>query len=348
MSRRWQPSSPAATLLACGLMLAVWWPVACRRPASSSSDRIRVTTSAYLADAAMFIALDQGIFSAHGLDVEVEPLNSATAAMPLLSEGSLDVAQSGPINPRSFNLIQRGAAFRMVAGRDVYTTEGCPSDAFLVRSDLLAAGRVTDAASLRGLRITTERTASNYYYFDRLLASGGLTMQDVVLIDMPVPARGDALAKGLIDVTTASEPWATRLVRDGHAKIWKRVSDVLPARQRSFVLFGRRLLEDEHGLGTRFLAAFLEAERRLREEGKSFRNIESIARWTHFDPEELRAMCWPTSPADPTPDRETLDDFQRWALANQLIDSYSPYEKLVDLSFLDAMSPAERAGRGGG
>ena len=322
------------SLLAASLTVLV--PLGCA-PRGAGRDVIRVATSAYLVDAAMFIGADEGIFAAHGLHVELVPLNRSGDAPPLLSKGEIDAASSGPLNSRTFNVIERGGDVRIVAARAYYATEGCVSDAFVVRPALLASGRVTGPASLKGLRVTTERSGSNYYYLSLLLAQGRLTLGDVEIVDMPVPMRGDALRKGLVDVATASEPWATRITREGSAVVWKRVSDVLPNRQSTFLLYGKRFLGAEHALGVRFLAAYLEAARRLRAEGKSSRNVEAIARHTRIDPGELRQMCWQPPPADPRPDPKTLAEYQSWAFRNDLLDAVAPYDRLVDTTFLDAL-----------
>jgi NitT/TauT family transport system substrate-binding protein len=298
-------------------------------------DRVTIATTTYLAHAAMFIAKEQGLFEAEGLDVELEVLNRSGSSLPSLAQGGIDAAGSGPLNSRSINLIQRGARLRLVATRTVYATEGCVYAAFVARPLLIDSGRLVDVASMRDFRITTERTASNYYYFNRLLATGGLSQDDVDLIDMPVAARLDALEKGMIDVTTATEPWVTRLTRAGVGTVWRRVSDVLPDHDSSYIVFGKRFLDERRDLGVRFLRAYLRAAERLRTEGKSPRNIESIARWSRFDRQELRAMCWPPAPVDPRPDPRTLAEYQEFALERGLIDRLATHDELVDLDFLD-------------
>jgi NitT/TauT family transport system substrate-binding protein len=304
---------------------------------------VRLAVGSYLTDAIAFVAQEQGLFAAQGLAVELVVLNKAGAALPALAAGEIDAASTGLLNPRVFNVIERGGKLRIVAARTFYDPDGCAHEAFVARAELLDSGRLATPAGLAGLRITTERTGSNYYYFSRLLAQGGLAFDDVEMVEMPVPSRGEAFAKGMIDVATASEPWATRMTRDPGVRVWKRVAEVLPGRQSSFLVYGERLLGPRRDLGRRFLAAFLEAARRIREEGASPRNVEAVARWTRLDPQELRVMCWPPTPVDARPDPRTLDEYQAWALANEMVDQVSPFEALVDPGFFDA-PPAGGAG----
>ena len=341
MSGRCQPAIAVRRLSCLALLGAA---LAACAPPPTRLEKVRVAAGAYLSEAVEFVAKEQGIFAAHGLDVEIVLLNNTSAALPALAGGEVDVGSCTPLNARCFNVIQRGADIRLVAARTFYDPAGCAHDAFLVRSSLLDSGRVTGPASLRGLRITSERTGSNQYYFSRLLAQGGLTMGDVEEIALPASVRGDAFARGLIDVASATEPWTTRMTRTGEARVWKRVAEVLPGHQSGYLMFGARLLHGRRDLGESFLAAYLEAARRLREEGKSVRNVEALARWTKFDADELREMCWPPTPTDPRPDPDTLAEFQEWALRSHLVDEISPADRLVDGGFVEALTAARKGG----
>jgi len=167
-------------------------------------EKVTFSTTLWLSSAVGHIAQDRGFFEDEGLDVEFIVWQRNGAAMPALAQGQIDVGTTGPLNPRYFNLIQRGGRIRLVAARGVHATEGCAYAALVGRTDLMDSGRLSDAASLRGLRISTERTNSNYYTWDRLLVSGGLTMDDVELRDIPSLAKLDAFAQGRIDAGDTS------------------------------------------------------------------------------------------------------------------------------------------------
>jgi NitT/TauT family transport system substrate-binding protein len=301
-----------------------------------SRERVRFAVTAYLSSAVAYIARDRGFFERAGLDVELVLSNRDGAELPSLAQGLLDVAASGHLGPKHFNIVQRGGRIRFVAAGTVYDPAGCPYYATLGRRELVESGRLTDAASLRGLRISSERTSSTYYLWSRMLAQGGLGMGDVELVDLPTQAKSDALAKGLLDVTTASEPWVTRFVAGGHAVVWKPVSEILPNQAGTFLIFGRRLLDERPDLGRRFLAAWQEAVAAYLDEGKSERHLEIVSRATRFDRAELEAMCWPPWSRDGWIDPAGLEAFQSWALGEGLIDAVVPVDRMVDTSFLPA------------
>jgi len=322
-------------LLATGTLLA--------QEQSRDLEKVSFATSAYLSSAVGYIAQELGFFTDAGLEVEFLRLNSSSAALPSMSQGRIDIAVTGQLGPRHFNLIHRGGRVRFVAARTVYAANGCGYAAFVARSDLLDSGRLTDPASLRGLRITTERTSSGYYQWSRLLDKAGLSMDDVELNYLPPAARIDGLAKGLIDVATATEPWTTRLVQSGHARLWFPMGYVLPDHPGTFLVYGRRLLDERRDLGRRFLAAYMRAVRLYVEEGKSQRVVEIVARHTKFDPQQLREMCWPSWSHDGRIESDTLEEYQEWALREGLIDAIVPFGELVDEGFFPKPSSMRTA-----
>jgi ABC-type nitrate/sulfonate/bicarbonate transport system substrate-binding protein len=193
-------------------------------------------------------------------------------------------------------------------------------------------------AALRGRRVGSNRAVSSYYYWSRLLEQGGLTLADVDLRDLPSPAMGEALAKGLVDVVVSTEPNVFRIVSRGQGKLWKPVNDVLPDRQNTFLLFGRRLLDERPDLGRRVAAAMLKAAQRYVEDGRSDRNVGIVARRTRMEPDEVRQLCWPQWSRDGRVEPRGVEEFQRWALAQGLIDRPVPFSQLVDHSFLPGSS----------
>ncbi|HLF55968.1 MAG TPA: ABC transporter substrate-binding protein [Thermoanaerobaculia bacterium] len=318
------------------LAAAILAAAACGAPRPSGLERVTFMMPRYLSSAVGFIAQERGFFEREGLDVELEISNREGNALPGLVQGRIDVYTTGPLSPKYFNVVHRGARIRFVAAAGVYATQGCAYAATVARRELVESGRLTDYASLRGLRISSDRSASSYYLWRRILALGGLTDDDVELIDVPTTTKLEALANGRIDVTTAVEPLVTQLVRHGDGVVWHPTSDVLPDRPSAYVVFGPRLLDERPDLGRRFLAAYTKAAAAYREEGKSERHLAILERETRLGRDDLLAMCWtPWSPdgrIDPVPLRE----YQEFALGEGLIDAVVPFEQMVDESFLPA------------
>jgi len=318
----------AVALVASAAMLAV----ACG--GAPEPNRVSFRVAPRLSSFVAYLAADAGYFEAEGVEVDLVPFDSPESVIPSLAQGDLDVSTVWRLDPAYINLIARGARLRLVAAGVVNRSGDCGYSAFLARPELVESGRLDGPEGLRGLRVTTERTSTSYYVWSRALAEQGLTLADVTVVDMPTSARPEAFAAGLIDVTTTTEPWRSRMLRAGHARLWRTVADVLPGVQSSFLVFGRRLLEERRDLGVRFLRAYQRAVRDYVEQGTTDRVIEITARHTRIPEADLRDMCWPTYTADGRLDRATFDEYQRWALAQGLIDAVVPFESIFDDGFL--------------
>ena len=301
--------------------------------AARARDKVVVSLHFEIYAADLVIAIEEGYFAAQGLDVEIVAWSNSTSMLPALAHGEIDFSSTSSLSPSYINLIQRGAQIRLVAARSVHQVGACPYVAFVARSELIDSGRLSDLASLRGLRIATTRTAPSFYYWARLLDRAGLTTDDVVFKAVPDDLKVEAIARDLVDVATTIEPKVTRLVSSGDGKVWLPVAAATPDRQNTFLLFGPRLLHERRDLGRRVMTAYL-AGRAQYLEGKTDRNVRILAARTHLTEDEVRGMCWPAQSADPRIDPVGLEDFQKWALGEGLIDAIVPYSTLVDESFL--------------
>ncbi len=300
----------------------------------AAGDRVVFRVAKRLSSAVAHIALAEGYFADEGLDIELFWSDSSGIVIPSLAQGKVDVSTTGQFDAAFINVIERGARIRLVAARTVHAKDRCGYFSFVARSELVDSGRLDEPSGLSGLRIATERTAGSYYYWSLLLTESRLTFDDVEIVDVPHAAVPSALALGRVDVASQAEPWPTRSVQTGKARIWRSVADVLPDRQSSFLVFGRRLLDERPDLGHRFLAAYLRGVNQYVAEGKSPRNIEIVASQTKMSHEELLEMCWPQVVIDGRIDPSSLQHYQEWALEEGMIDAIVPLEQLVDDRFL--------------
>ena len=327
------------TVLPAGLALfSVVAMLVCGSDLEAAGDKVVFRVAKRLSSVVAHIALVEGYFADEGLDIEIFWADSSAMVIPSLAQGKVDVSTTGQFDASFINVIERGARIRLVAARTVHATGGCGYFSFVVRSELMEAGHLEEPGSLSGLRIATDRTAGTYYYWSLLLAKSRLTFDDVEIIDVPASVKPEALALGRIDLTSLTEPWTTRSVRTGKAQIWKSVADVLPNHQSSFLVFGRRLLDERPDLGHRFMSAYMRAVRHYVADGKSLRNIEIVANRTQMRRDELREMCWPQVVIDGRIDPLSLQQYQEWALEEGLIDAIVPFDQLTDERFLPTLA----------
>lgn len=302
--------------------------------AAQSQDTIKVVVIGYLSYAPIFIAQEEGFFAAEGIDVELLSVTRVSTAIPALVQGDIDVLPAA-IMPSYFNIINRGGMMKVVAGKGYNSPEACAYSGIMARRSLLESGELSTAEDMAGRRVSTDRTSTSYYRFNKFLVAAGLTLDDLTVVDIPAAAKFDAFETGALDVATASEPWVTRYERAGNALLWSRTSDHLPGFQFGHLLFGKSLLEDNPETGERFVLAYLKAVRHLNAEGKSERHIEILAKYTGLDREVLAEACWPPLRDDGRAQIDSLDAYQRWALEQGLVDHIAPIETLYDSRFIE-------------
>lgn len=304
---------------------------------------LKVAMSPFLSWAPIFIGHAEGHFKKHGIDLDLVRTSGNTEAVPALISGKLDVVP-GMVAPGYFNMMGRGADIRFVADKGHVPKEGCSYRGFLARRDLVESGKLASLSQIRGLRIAAERTSTSFYDVNRLLASAGLTEKDVEFVDVPYAAKLEAFKQGAIDVATASEPWLTMILDDGHAVLWKTDREMSPDNQHSFILFGPRLLKEDRDLGVRFLMGYLEAVHQYNQ-GKTERNVAILAEQTELDPDVVRRACWVPVRDDCTMIVESIVEYEKWAVEQKLLDQVVPAEKFWDPSLLEEAQKRLQSGQ---
>jgi NitT/TauT family transport system substrate-binding protein len=146
----------------------------------------------------VFVAEAKGYFAAHGVAVELRPFTSGRDALAAVAAGKLDaatvletpVALRAPRDPTLVVLTTLHVATgntRLVARRDA---------------------RVEAETDLAGKRLGVPRGTNAEYFLNVLLASGGVSLSDVTLVDLAPDAVARALAAGDVDAAAVWEPYA--------------------------------------------------------------------------------------------------------------------------------------------
>jgi NitT/TauT family transport system substrate-binding protein len=294
---------------------------------------LKVVLQPYLSFAPFFIAEEEGYFAEQGLQIEFVRMDKADMAVPALAQGELDVV-GGRIWATHLNAISRGAHIKVVADKGHISPEDCTYTTIMVRRALVEEGELKSPAQLDGRRIATNPASLSTYYLDTLLNRAGLTLDDVEILVIPVPARGEALEKGSVDGVTAVEPWVTRISQADQGEIWMPVQQVIPNLQWAVVLFGPNLLEEKPEVGRQFLTAYLKGAQQYNE-GKTERNLELLAEFTGLDRELLIQACWPSLHTDGQINVQSVLDFQAWAVGKGYQDSPVTEDEFWDPSFVE-------------
>jgi NitT/TauT family transport system substrate-binding protein len=159
------------------------------------------------ADAGIFIAKEKGYFAEQGIEVDLNRFTSGGDQIPLLATDKLDVG-SGGSTPGLFNAYVRGFDVPIVTSKAIISPDLSGGNVLMVRKDLFESG-VKSAAALKGLRIAVNNIQSpSLNYVARGLAAGGLTKDDVTVVEMPFDQFIPALQKKAVDVVLPFSPLA--------------------------------------------------------------------------------------------------------------------------------------------
>jgi NitT/TauT family transport system substrate-binding protein len=155
-------------------------------------------------NSALFVALQQGIFAAHGLHVTIKTITSTSDVVPELQNGSLDVAAGQLTTFIAAQATGEGQYRVLAAGIEM----GTGVEQLLT----LGSSQITTPAELRGDVIGVNAAAGNGVLLtDNILAVYGLTPGEVKYKVVPFPDMGAALASHEVTATYAPEPYAAEM-----------------------------------------------------------------------------------------------------------------------------------------
>ena len=222
---------------------------------------VKIGVFGITAEAGLYIAAGRGYFKQEGLDVEFLPGMVGAEAFPALATGRID-AVGGSFSPGVINAARRGVRVKLVLGMSSYAKDWNAGH-LMVRKALVDEGKMRDWKDLKGLTVSVTPARPNLaeYIVSKALAKGGLTFDDVKVVEIPFTSMVSALRTGGIDVAHVSEPQSTSTADSGAAVKWRNAVEYLPAGFTVAILtFGPSLL-DAPGVGERLLAAYLHGAR---------------------------------------------------------------------------------------
>jgi NitT/TauT family transport system substrate-binding protein len=314
-----------------------WFAASCAAPTSEMSrppvKKVKVVLLSYLAFAPYFIAEEEGYFVEQGLGIEYVRFNRSDQAIPALMQGDIDVLGAAT-SVGVLNAIARGARIKIVADRGSFAAGGCAYSAIVARRSGLRSENQARPVRLKGRKVVLSSGLYESYAIETFLATDGLTINDLQIIDIPSSVLPEALTKGTIDFAVVAEPWVTRSVQSSHAVIWKPLNEILPGFQSAFIMYGPSFLDRDRETGRRFMTAYLKAVRQYNQ-GKTERNLDIVAKHTGLDRELLRQACWPVIRDDGRINVQSLLDFQSWAQKKGLVDAPVTPDQLWETSFVE-------------
>lgn len=174
-------------------------------PGGSQIRQVRIGYVSAIDQIAVVAAVDQGFYEAQGLDAKLAPpFASGVDVLNALQAGTVDVVQVG------WPFISA-----LLSGMDLVYIGNFTGTAAKVRADdsfsmVARQGSGIDPknlATLKGKKIAATLGSTNYYWVIKMLASKGITPDQVTLINTAAPDMPVALLRGAVDAVVCWDPW---------------------------------------------------------------------------------------------------------------------------------------------
>lgn len=272
-------------------------------------------------------------------DIQVSQFNSGTSAVEAIFTDSLDITYIGP-NP-AINAFAKsnGEAVRVISG----STSG---GAFLV-----VKPEITTAADLKGKKIASPSIGNTQDVALRSwLKAQGLTTDtagggDVSVVPQENAQTLETFLAGTIDGAWVPEPWATRLIQEGGAKVLVDERDLWPEGKyvTTHLLVAKKFLDANPEVVKRILEANIEAVDEVNADPAAAQatvNAEIEKLTTKKLGTDLLAAAWKNLTFTVDPIASSLGKSATDAEALGLLKDPGDLSKLYDLTLLNELLQA--------
>ena len=273
----------------------------------------------------LHVAVDEGLFSARGLDVEIVPFQSALELGAAMRAGELAGHFGDLLNVLMQN--ERGARQAVIA----VTTHSSPGRrCFALAVSPRKSGELKSLPDMRGTNIAMSGATIIDYLLWRMAEQENLPEDWLIMREVrQIPVRLQMLLGDMTDSALLPEPLATMVETKGARIVW-----------------------DDSGLNEPLAVIALRAEYLNKDVAEPFRAaLREAARRIDADPEKYRALMvekglLPKSAATaykmarfdlfgtpdgmpPLPSREDMERVEAWMLSRNLIKAAPAYEDVV-------------------
>jgi NitT/TauT family transport system substrate-binding protein len=302
--------------------------------AQSSTAPVKVRTGVIglTGEAGLFLAQERGYFREEGLDVDFELLRGGAEAMPPLATGAPD--------PSLFNATRRDVGVKLISSLQILLPDDAGA-ALVIRQDHLDSGRFRELRDLKGMTIGIRNLGTTpQLYMERVLARGGLSVDDVQFnllgyTDMPV-----AMANRVVDAAWIVEPFVAVTEGQGIGKSAIYVGEVFPGAVPMILLLSPVFEQQQPEAVRRFTIAFLRGQRdyyqALRSEGGVAQITPVLQKYTPLQDQNLIARM-AMSNVDPngTLDRRVLDTMQDYFVKSGTQQEKQDLTRVIDTTYID-------------
>lgn len=208
--------------------------------AETSSLTIGITT--WIGNTPLYIAQAKGFFQELGLDVKLQVFETVAKGFPAFLAGQIEGL--APVTSEAVALASQGADFRVVS----------VADTSLGADVLLARNSIARLEDLKGKQIGAELGGIGHFFVLQILATVGLTEQDVTIVNIGPDAGAAAYQKGDLEAVYTYSPFSDQALeaqKDGRILF---SSKEMPTAIADLHVFNTRFIQENPKAVAAFLA----------------------------------------------------------------------------------------------
>ncbi|HEY5543593.1 MAG TPA: ABC transporter substrate-binding protein [Candidatus Binatia bacterium] len=302
---------------------------------SAQLETVKLGDLAAISNAAVYIAIEKGLFKEQGVFTDITNFASAAKQVPALVAGELEVSV-GSASAGLFNAVAQQAPFRIVADKGQARADFGFS-LLTVRKDLVDSGQVKTFKDLKGKKIAILAKGNiQHYLVGKMAEEVGLTINDVDLTFLGAPNQVTAFETKAIDAAYAVEPWPARFAERGVAVRFRTPDQVkgLGPVQVGVIIYSGKFIKERRPVAQRWMNAYLKAAELFHKNGTKDPEIAAILeKYTKVPAKVIQTAIPPYQEPNGKPLVESLADQAQWFARNGMQQKIS-IENALDLSFL--------------
>jgi NitT/TauT family transport system substrate-binding protein len=254
----------------------------------------------------------------------------------------------GAPDPSVFNAARRDVGVKLISSLSI-VAPGEWGAALVIRQDHVDSGRYRELSDVKGMNIAIHILGTTpQLYMERILAKGGLTVDDVQFTIVQIPDQIGALANKAVDAAWAIDPFVTLSEGQGLGKKVATVSDVFPGAVSMIILLSPVFERQQPEAVRRFAVAYLRGARDYIQAAKTERGREEmvpiLTKYTGLkDPALYARLSWPNLDPNGALDPQVLDTMQDYFVKVGSQQEKQDINRVVDPSYMSYA--AERLGR---
>jgi NitT/TauT family transport system substrate-binding protein len=247
--------------------------------ASGKADTVKMVHVPGLFFASLYAAMERGYFKEQNIEVSLERAAAGSDVMAFLAQGQIDVGAVG-LSAASFNALNKGFDFKVVASAGIAPDANDPT-LFVVRKALTDDGSVKKPGDLKGKKIAVAggKGSAGAYLAAKAIATDGLTLNDVTLVNLANPDMVAGLKNGAIDAALIAPPFSTQAVSEGTATVLAK--DWLPGYATTTFMYSGKFIKERPEVAKRFMVALLKGQRAvIAPTYLAPENVAAFVKWT--------------------------------------------------------------------